>query len=205
MPAKVMVLPVWQKGYRKTDDMAVVMTTSRSKKEWERALSPFFLGPVDLYGKFKAKNVENAWQFSKVYKEHVEDDEITKDYFKWAKAGWEDSHAHRYPMGKGVGKPLFSLWDGDRLGYVPARKRIYAPLYARAVLKTASYDRLVHLYREKRTLVLLDFDAYNHWEEKMSLEDVLNCPDKKMGHAFVLAMLLTKDDACHQFLINSLP
>jgi hypothetical protein len=29
----------------------------------------------------------------------------------------------------------------------------------------------------------------------MSLTDVLNFPDKKMGHAFVLMMLLTQDSA----------
>jgi hypothetical protein len=35
-------------------------------------------------------------------------------------------------MGRGA-KPEYSLWDGERLDYIEARKRIYAPLYARAV------------------------------------------------------------------------
>lgn len=30
-----------------------------------RRLSPFFLGPVALYDGHVAKNVENAWQYSK--------------------------------------------------------------------------------------------------------------------------------------------
>ena len=32
-----------------------------------QGLSPFFLGPIPMYGGLEAKNMENAWQFSKVY------------------------------------------------------------------------------------------------------------------------------------------
>jgi hypothetical protein len=53
-------------------------------------------------------------------------------YWDWAKEGWANQKAERFPMGRGA-KPEFSLWDGERLGYIDARKRIYAPLYARAV------------------------------------------------------------------------
>lgn len=36
------------------------------------------------------------------------------------------------------------------------------------------------------------FDAYNHKELGMSYSDVMNLESRKMGHAFVLAMMLEK-------------
>lgn len=160
-------------------------TTSRSRT-WSRGLSPFFLGPVKLYGDYTARNVENAWQFSKVYSEHGEPN---ADYFAWAEKGWRDTKAHRYPMGRGR-KPLYSYWDGEKLGYVEARKRIYIPLYASAVEKSAVFRVLLETYLKAETLTLWDYDGYDHRSLGMTLKDVANSAEKKMGHAFVLAMLL---------------
>ncbi len=155
-----------------------------------RHLSPFTLGPVPTYVEgTQAMNVENAWQFSKCYRKHLEDGEPTPAWFAWRDKGWADTYAHRYPMGKGT-IPEFSWWDGEKLGYVAARKRIYAPLYAAAVRETASFARLEQLYHNEANIVLLDFDAYDHHKLGMTLVDVINEPKRKMGHAFVLAMML---------------
>eukprot|EP00696_Hemimastix_kukwesjijk_P011838 gnl/Hemi2/24845_TR8355_c0_g1_i1.p1 gnl/Hemi2/24845_TR8355_c0_g1~~gnl/Hemi2/24845_TR8355_c0_g1_i1.p1 ORF type:complete len:193 (+),score=32.92 gnl/Hemi2/24845_TR8355_c0_g1_i1:80-658(+) len=110
---------------------SLVNTTSGAKDEWMRGLSPFFVGPITLYGGHVARNLENAWQYCKVYPQHVDADslEILPAYWTWAKHGWAQKTAVRFPMGRGA-KPLFSLWDGSRLGYIEARKKIYAPLYA---------------------------------------------------------------------------
>ena len=163
-------------------------TTSRSKN-WSRGLSPFFVGSVDLYGGYKSVNVENAWQYSKVYSEYAVDGEPTDDYFVWALAGWSKTYADRYPMGRGR-KPLYSLWDGEKLGYVEARKRIYCPLYASAVEKTEAYGLLKERYEKGGDIWLWDFDGYDHVAKGLSYQDVLDNPKKKMGHAFVLAMML---------------
>jgi len=167
----------------------VINTTSRSNN-WSKEFSPFTLGPVTLYGGYCAKNVENAWQFSKVYKEHTDaNGEPTKDYFNWAKKGWGDTYAHRYPMGKGS-VPLYSYWDGEKLDYIEARRKIYAPLYAKAVIHTNAFDQLFHIYQSGDTFALLDFDGYDYLSLGMNLKDVANDPKRKMGHAFVLANLL---------------
>jgi hypothetical protein len=166
-----------------------INTTSRSTN-WSRGLSPFFLGPVKLYGHYTSQNVENAWQFSKVYPTQVDgNNDPTLEYFAWAKKGWADTYAHRYPMGKGK-KPLYSYWDGERLLYIEARKKIYAPLYAEAVEKNDAYKQLEEEYKKAGEIWLWDFDGYDHHKANMTYEDVLNCPTKKMGHAFVLAMML---------------
>ncbi|MHA2426995.1 MAG: DUF6939 family protein [Candidatus Hermodarchaeia archaeon] len=175
------------------EDAIAVDPTSRSKG-WDRGLSPFFVGPVDLCNGFVSQNFENAWQFCKVYKQHVgPDGEPTDEYWEWAKKGWEDSWAHRYPMGRGA-IPEYSQWLGEKLGYIAARKRIYIPVYSTAVKKTKAYNRLMEVAKQAedqgKDLYIRDFDGYNNKELGMSYDDVINCESRKMGHGFVLAMLL---------------
>lgn len=168
-----------------------INTTSRSTT-WSRGLSPFFLGPIPLYEGAVVPfslNMENAWQFAKVYPEHVGADGYpTPAYFEWAKSGWEDKWAHRRPMGRRV--PKFSFWGGERLGYIEARKRIYVPLYAKAVVNTKAFQTLLTLYREKGEVTLWDFDGYDHIKMGKTIQEVLKDPSRPMGHAFVLAYLL---------------
>lgn len=170
-------------------DKIVINTTSRSNN-WSRGLSPFFCGPVNLYDIYVAQNVENAWQYAKVYEKHVDADQNPNDdYFAWAQFGWNKKTADRYPMGKGA-KPLYSWWDGQKFTYIEARRKIYAPLYARAVEVTDAFKQLKALYESEDEIWLLDFDGYDFRKLNMSFEDVMNCESKKMGHAFVIAMLL---------------
>jgi hypothetical protein len=80
------------------------------------------VGPIVANG-LNCWNVENAWQFSKVYPEHVgADNEPTPEYFRWRGAGYDNKWASRYPKGKGT-KPLYSLWSGEKLDYIAARKK----------------------------------------------------------------------------------
>jgi hypothetical protein len=165
-----------------------------------RDLSPFFLGPCVLSDGRTAKNVENAWQFSKVYAAHADaDGEPTDEWYGWARAGMGDNKAHRFPMGRGA-KPLYAYGgrtagdDDDRAvrwGYVESRYRIYAPLYAEAVVGTEGYARVERLLREHGKVTLLDFDGWDNEKVGLALTEVFYYPWRKMGHAFVLAMLLT--------------
>jgi len=169
-----------------------INTTSRSKN-WSRGLSPFFLGPVTLTGANNSisYNVENAWQFTKVYPEHTKDGFPSKEYFKWARSGFEDHRAHRYPMGKGR-IPCYSWWNKEKLSYIEARKEIYIPLYSSAVSKSDAFQKLKKIHEEGKDIWLWDFDGYNHRILDMSWDEVINNEDRKMGHAFVLAMMLEK-------------
>ena len=59
-----------------------------------KELSPMLLGPCNLYKGFKAKRVENAWQYSKVYAQHIDADGFpTMEYFEWAYTGWNNDWA----------------------------------------------------------------------------------------------------------------
>ncbi len=153
-------------------------------------LSPFVLGPIKEFAGAPAQNLENFWQYSKVYKCHIsEDGEPTMEWYAWHHKGFADKKAHRYPMGRGA-KPEYSYWHGEKLGYIDARKQIYARFYAENVVKTKSYEYLRRLYLVRSEVTLRDYDAYDHIKLGMSLRDVINNPDRIMGHAFVLAMLL---------------
>lgn len=193
---KIIVINKLEKIHPNEEDIVVDTTSSGGK--WS-GLSPFIIGPCKLYNGFESKNMENAWQFSKCYLEDTENNEPTEKYWQWAKIGWNDKRAHRYPKGKGR-KPLYSLWNGKKLDYIQARKSIYVPLYAQAVQKTESYNKLkFEYYREKGILYLRDWDGWRMEKYGMkNLTEVLNEPNRKMGHAFVLHMLLTNDEALEQ-------
>ncbi len=174
-----------------------VNTTSRSDN-WSKGLSPFHLGPVDLYDGLVSFNVENAWQYSKVYYNHVDtNDNPAPEYFEWAKKGWGRTVADRYPMGKG-NKPLYSWWDGKKYSYIEARQKIYIPLYSKAVKDTFAFKKLKELYvdcyfNQIEILYLIDFDAHNlpgDYDNEYKFEKLWTNPEIKVGHAYVLAMML---------------
>jgi hypothetical protein len=134
--------------------------------------------------------MENAWQFNKVYEYYLEDDgTVGERYIKWAQEGWNDARAHRYPMGRGA-KPLFSYWDGHVYGYVDARKKIYIPLYQESVQKRKAWQELKNLYEFARPIYLVDFDAHNLAPDTFDYWELWNNPNIKVGHAYVLAMML---------------
>ncbi|CAF1195943.1 unnamed protein product [Rotaria sordida] len=190
------------------ENWLVYNVTSTTKEKWCSEFSPFFLGPIELYsnnkdGKmFIAKNMENAWQFCKVYKQFTDADGYSPSpaYWQWAENGWNDSKPHRFPLGRKASKPLYSLWNGKKLNYIEARKIIYAPLYAKYVEQTDAYKKLNDIYikyccgdkndKHKKPMALLDFDGWDHLGQGYTLEQVINMEKPKMGHAFVLAGLL---------------
>ena len=174
------------------EDAIIINTTSRSNN-WTKGLSPFIIPGGHLYGKYFAKNVENAWQAAKVYSQYVDEKgEPTNEYFKWAEKIWASDYAYRYPMGRNA-KPLYSYWDGKKFDYIEARKKIYIPLYSRGVIKTEAFKKLLELYRTTdKDIYLIDFDGYNHKKLGISLNEVANNPNKKMGHGFVIYDLLQR-------------
>jgi hypothetical protein len=154
-------------------------------------LSPFLLDAA----KYGARNFENLWQFSKVYKEHIMliDGLPNWRWYRWRDVGYANPKAIRYPMGKGA-KPEYLLWNGEKLGYIEARKAVYAPIYAELVKQTQAYGTLNSLYEslydDGLPLVLRDYDAYDHIAMGRTLKDAINDPNRKCGHGFVLAMML---------------
>ena len=192
-------------------DFVRIDCTSNNKDEvMNHGLSPFYLGPVECYDGLVSQTFERAWQCAKVYPWMADAaGNPHAGYFAWrddmwARKDFSNKIEIRFPAGKGnVRKCKYAWWkvNGEfrKLGYVAARKAIYIPLYAKAVGKTEAYRRLVELRDAGKNLMLIDFDGYNPYHPHYGFasddavhtyNDVIHCPLLKMGHGFVLAMLL---------------
>lgn len=187
----------------------IIDTTSHAEDFWKQ-LSPFFL---------KTENgikIENFWQYSKIYPMYFDGNSVLPEtqeftwqnesfhvhayepnpaFLNWQKSGFESIRAIRYPMGKGA-KPVCALYEYNHkhymLDYIQSRKLIYIPEYAKAVSQTYAFQLLSQMVKNGTKIALLDFDGYNNYDYNMSLNDVINCSYRKMGHSFVIAMLLTQ-------------
>jgi len=72
-------------------------------------------------------------------------------------------------------------------------KKIYAPIYAKAVVKSAAFLRLEETYKSNKEMYLWDFDGYDYLKKGMNLQQVIDDPKEKMGHSFVLLMMLKRE------------
>lgn len=178
------------------DDKAFLIDVTSHSTTWTKVFSPFFLGPVKLYGPYGAYNVENAWQYAKVYADQVDENgDPTDAYWEFAYRGWSKQKADRYPKGKGA-VPEYSLWDGEKLGYVEAKKRIYVPLYEKAVYDSGYFESLIEMVRDLSQdglkVGFFDFDGFDNRAQGMSYDDVINSPRHRFGHGMVLARMVEK-------------
>ncbi|KAL9647411.1 hypothetical protein ABK040_006774 [Willaertia magna] len=159
-----------------------------------KGLSPMLLGPLtyeyESEGTFKITNLENMWQFSKVFP--GEEDEKTgqpnTDFFKRRKEGWKDKKPHRH-VKKGV-KPLYAWWKGEKLSYFEARKNIYCKYYAMKIVETEAYKKLVEMLKDGYNIQILGYDGYDYLKEGKTLKDCFSDP-RPFGHELVLCCLLT--------------
>ena len=179
--------------------------TSGNKDEVMRELSPPYIGPVECYDGLKSRTFERAWECAKVYPWMADaDGNPGEGYFAWRNMMWAEFSELDIPplpfperTSSLCPNPLYAWWkvDGEfrKLGYIAARKAIYMPLYAKAVVETEAYRRLVELRDSGKNLMLIDFDGYNIHHPKyysFTYRDAIHCPLLQMGHGFILAMLL---------------
>ncbi len=192
-----------EEAVRGLEFVHVDCTSNSPDPVMREGLSPFFIGPVDCYDGLKSETFERAWQCAKVYPWMVDSaGNPNSGYFAWrdsmwAKKGFSKKSEIRSPVGKkNAGKCLYAWWkvDGEfkKLGYVAARKAIYMPVYAKAVVKSEAFRRLKEMLDSGKNLLLIDFDGYNihHPKYNFTYNDAIHCPILKMGHGFVLAMML---------------
>ena len=56
-------------------------------------LSPFHLGPCQLYSSYVSQKMENAWQYLKVYAKYADTNGPNAAYWAWAQDGWANARA----------------------------------------------------------------------------------------------------------------
>ncbi len=176
----------------KFGDDAIVIDCTSNSQSFAKWLSPFYVGPCELYDGYIAHSVENGYQFSKLYFQHADTNGYpTNAYFEWAIKGWNTKHPIKFPMGA-WNKPLHYWWNGRILNRVEAKRLIFAHLYKEAVVKISEYKELQDIYyaNKDKNIILLDYEGFDHRFLDLSYDQVLDHPDFSIGQCFILCMLL---------------
>jgi len=127
-----------------------------------RQLSPFLIGPV-VTKEETAKNFENMWQARKVWEKigsevHVGPDGLPNEAWKkWHDTLVSKKEAVRRP--NGYEKPLYAWWQGEKLGIIEARKRIYIPFLQELYRAHPAYQQLLTKVRNGENIVILEPDG----------------------------------------------
>lgn len=180
---------------------------------WGNDLSPMTLGPVmsELHPEeIFAYNIEDAWQGSKVWPQHVAGfDPTDREADALWIPTWEEynrrvrfsrqAKRHRNPnKNDRSNKPLFSIMeDGTQLGYVQARKRTYLKWYEQLVKERPAFIDLLHRHRNGQELLLLEYDGWDRHDPKWSqpitkemLKEAVDDETQPFGHGKALAACL---------------
>ncbi len=169
------------------EEQSVLVDVSHQAEIWTRRLAPRFLGPVSLYSDYKARTVENGYQYTKVFEHHTGKLGLpTKEYLIWAEKGWKRLKCDEDLINK---EPLYYYWYGQKLDKFEAREYILIPLYTHAVMREGSFfERLKRFYyKHDKCIVLYDEHGYNR--DNLSYKEIIN-NDKPFSHVFILANLL---------------
>lgn len=184
---------------------------------WSRGAAPYnALSPF----KIKENNCffENVWQSYKVW-EAVE--KQTADNWKWpaethatdgapnmAWYRWHDAlRAHSRPVRRPNGRniPLYAWFEGEQLGVVEARKRIYIPRLQKLYRAHEVYQKLLQKVRAGQNIVIVEPDGCPHGDypqgRDVNLELLVEWQDcttdgKRYfpyGHGYVIALTLLED------------
>lgn len=163
-------------------------------------LSPMILGGIEYRleedGRgdtrvVKIKNLENCWQYSKVWNGEVDsDNNPTEVFWKRRKRGWDTPEGHRRVKNTDeYNYTLYTWWKGEKLDYMQARKKVYCPLYVELVTKTKEYKELKEKADRGQNVMISGFDGYDY--SKKGLKACFNDVSKPFGHELVLCGLLT--------------
>jgi hypothetical protein len=159
---------------KKYPGAVIIDVTSNGTDEFSK-LSPFYpIGEIPVPGmELKALCVEGIWQGLKVF-EHYDWDEY---YFRISTKNIKRT-VRKFGHVKG------HFYEGELLGYVEARKKIYLPAYQYVLENkmTELIEKLREIAKHK-TLVLLDYTTN---------ESILN-PAKPLSHAAVIKAAILMD------------
>jgi len=186
------------------------------------------LGPYNLKNK-EGHILENIWQASKVYphvpysrqkysrydstviwehpcETHIDEEgNITEEYKKWRKLLMANPYAVRYPVTfSHRRKCLYSLkeLDGQKLGYIAARKQIYLSVYKELVVNEFKFHELKSMLDKGENLLIVEVDgphqeSMEYYTEKYNVDQDFITHDSVLATGSNLQILL--DDPKHPF------
>ncbi|CAH6419934.1 Hypothetical protein HVR_LOCUS996 [uncultured virus] len=146
----------------------------------------------------------------------------TNEYWKWRTTGKNNKEPVRNPVGwSHLKNCLFALEKDEplsesnpKLDYIESRKRIYLPIYMRAVVKEPSFWELRNRRLNGENLLIIEVDgphqeSLNYYKDKYNVGDdfiekdsveatesnlaiLLNDPKHPFGHGYCLAWSLSR-------------
>ena len=71
---------------------------------------------------------------------------------------------------------LYALWEGEKLGYIDARKKIYKKVYTDLVNKTNKFEKLKQMLQNGINLLIVEVDGprqepLEYYKEKYKVSD----------------------------------
>ena len=201
------------------DDFIRIDVTSRNKnKNLVYDLSPLYIGPVKSSDGLTCETFENLWQYGKVYPRIYDENKKivsgvdengnpSEEFYKWRKRFYEmkQEKGDRHPALPSMIRHRDCLYmvyfdeEGnlEKLDYVTSRKKVYIPEYAKLIANSDSFKEINKLYKEGKKIALCDYDAWNYYgpnlDQELSIIDIVNNPSYKVGHGYVIKMLLQGD------------
>lgn len=147
-----------------------------------------------------AKNLENMWQYCKVYEKELNAQGKPGKAFHDALAlGFDDNTPHRRKYHKGYSKIVGMYWmkmDGEEvmLDYVESRF-IYCWFYSRIAQTLDDFSTMQHLMKQGIPLQIIGYDA--HPLASCTKEEIYRAyrdSAKPFGHELVLTAMLVLDE-----------
>ena len=170
-----------------TEGFLNVIVTSHNRKGLGASLSPYVV--ADSKGRIMENLWQFSKVYTRVHaqiqpnwtweaEEHYVSDKstakghLTSEYWEWRQAGMEHDKPVRYPNGfKGKAECLFALWPDDNesvldpkakmseIGYIDARKKIYAPLYVELAKDNKELKKLQDMLESGVSIQIIDVDG----------------------------------------------
>ena len=132
-------------------------------------------------------NLENYFQYNKVYEKEVDSNgKIKKEFYEMRIKGYKDDKPHRRKYTK-QDKCLYSLWKDKKYNYIESRY-FYCHYYEMLAKKEDDYKHLVKLINKGYNIMICGYDAYEMNENNVK-ESYLSV-DKPFGHERVLYTML---------------
>ena len=188
--------------------------TSDTGDVFVRELSPLLIGPVNGFVTF-----ENHWQYQKVHEElgHWNPDtkQPTDEWYAWREGGMTrvtrkgkgirtDPQVSKLKKSSANWKPIGAWWNGELIGLIEARKKIYVPYYLELIRKTNALKEMKHMIDNGDNLMIMDLDGPSLESHPIGIvlcsagyEDIataLNDESRSFGHGWIVAAELAKID-----------
>jgi hypothetical protein len=207
-------------------DLINVLPWKRSDSPYYE-FSPYYLR-TDDHSPFWPAGVlfENAWQGSKVYPRvydirvkpnfrsgivwwsydcggsevHLNDNEITPEYFHWRESVMSCPNPIRYPNGyahrrEAAFSVTFENGVENRRDYITARRELYATEYVRLIRELPVYWGLIRRLQDGQNLCITEVDVPSN--DKTGL--YANVDDENMYHPSIEGLMELMDDPTHSF------